>query len=146
MVFGVDFGAQKAGTTVISGIESGRLVFRRSKKQRSADKFLIGFFSKRDPALIMLDAPLSLPGVLRELPEYSDYFYRVADRELSAMSPMFLGGLTARAMKLAAKFTKIGHTVVECYPAKTGRILLGKSCQLVALIRILYRSRAGSLL
>jgi predicted nuclease with RNAse H fold len=54
---------------------------------------------------------------------YSDYFYRVADRELGAMSPMFLGGLTARAMKLKDYLEKMEMTVFETYPKHQAVIL-----------------------
>jgi uncharacterized protein len=50
---------------------------------------------------VCIDAPLSLPGVFTGLAGCDDYFYRASDRALRAMSPMFLGGLTARAMRLA---------------------------------------------
>jgi predicted nuclease with RNAse H fold len=49
--------------------------------------------------------------------EYDDYFYRAGDRLLKAMSPMFLGGLTARAMRLKRTFVQQNIEVFETYPA-----------------------------
>jgi len=39
------------------------------------------------------------------------------------MSPMFLGGLTARAMKLASTLSAQGIVVVETYPRKIAELL-----------------------
>ena len=48
---------------------------------------------------------------------FKDYHYRQSDREIGAMSPMFLGGLTARAMALASGIKAMGIAIVEVYPA-----------------------------
>jgi predicted nuclease with RNAse H fold len=69
----------------------------------------------------MIDAPLSLPGVYWLGSDYKDHFYRSCDRELKAMSPMFLGGLTARAINLTKKMN--GTEVRETYPRKLVDIL-----------------------
>jgi predicted nuclease with RNAse H fold len=42
--------------------------------------------------------------------------YRQADRVIKAMSPMFLGGLTARAMQLKSKWLLSGVAFTEVYP------------------------------
>ena len=74
------------------------------------------------PTQVFMDAPLSLPGVYRQLPGCHDYFFREADRALRAMSPLFLGGLTARAMQLAAT-TPDAITFYETYPSAVARLL-----------------------
>lgn len=117
LVAGIDFGSQLAGTTVVCREIHGALSFFRSVKGSSADLFLEKHFGEFPACLVGLDAPLSLPGVYRGLPGHTDYHYRAADRQLGAMSPMFLGGLTARAMKLKAILSTLGHTVIEVYPA-----------------------------
>ncbi len=117
LIAGVDFGSQLAGTTVLCREEGERLLIFRSLKGESADRFLEEHFKKLPPHRIGLDAPLSLPAVYRGIPGYEDYQFRKADRLLRAMSPMFLGGLTARAMKLAATLSAFGHAVIEVYPA-----------------------------
>ncbi|MGC9343758.1 MAG: hypothetical protein ACP5E3_13725, partial [Bacteroidales bacterium] len=67
---------------------------------------------------LFIDAPLSLPGVYRDPGSYDDYFYRKCDREIGAMSPMFLGGLTARAVRLKDYFEGAGLKVFEVWPTK----------------------------
>lgn len=41
----------------------------------------------------------------------------MADRQAKDMSPMFLGGLTARAIALSKEWRKLGIAVHEAYPA-----------------------------
>jgi predicted nuclease with RNAse H fold len=53
-----------------------------------------------------------------------DYFYRLADRETKAMSPMFLGGLTARAIKLRDEYLGKKIEFLETYPKKVSEILM----------------------
>ena len=138
---GVDFGSKLAGTTVICYCdEQGRLAFHESEKKRDADVFLLNHFraDMKCPAprtahykdrgemkihQVFIDAPLSLPGVYKELVDCDNYFYRKADVELKAMSPMFLGGLTARTMKLKKQLEEIGLEVYEIYPAALARKL-----------------------
>jgi predicted nuclease with RNAse H fold len=52
-----------------------------------------------------------------------DYFYRKADKSLRAMSPLFLGGLTARAMQLKHRLNQSGKEVIEFYPAALAKHL-----------------------
>lgn len=117
-IVGIDYGSKLAGTTVACFVgESGALEFRASAKGRDADKFLEIFLKNFSPQKVFIDAPLSLPGVYRKLEGFSDFFYRQADRELRAMSPMFLGGLTARAMQLQQKLYLNNMQFIETYPA-----------------------------
>ncbi len=122
---GVDYGSKLAGTTVVCTLDdsTGGVHFARSAPKTDADAFLRDCLRQSQPAMIFLDAPLSLPGVYRGLPGCTDYFYREADRQLAAMSPMFLGGLTARAMQLKATLERDGLTVHETYPAAQARRL-----------------------
>jgi hypothetical protein len=91
---GVDYGSKLAGTTVTCTLDapSGQVHFQKSAPREDADAFLRNYLLQSQPAFIFLDAPLSLPGVYRGLAGCRDYFYREADRQLGAMSPMFLGG------------------------------------------------------
>jgi len=78
---------------------------------------ILGFARQHSPSALFLDAPLSLPGVYAlKQPHHTDYFHRDCDKQLNAMSPMFLGGLTARAMKLASTLRASGVPVFETYP------------------------------
>jgi len=125
MIVGIDYGAKTAGTTVIARLyEFDKVDFHASKKGQDADQFLIDFISTHgDIWLAYIDAPLSLPKIYRNGLGEGDYFYRKADRSTGAMSPMFLGGLTARAMKLKASFKIQGIKLVETYPSKLAEVL-----------------------
>ena len=126
-LYGIDYGAKLAGTTVVAYSEGSEVRFCASAKKQDADRFLLDFFAHRPPGKIFIDAPLSLPEVYRTGAEnlqegkVPDFHYRACDRELGAMSPMFLGGLTARAMKTAFHLRKAGHKVYETYPGMAAR-------------------------
>lgn len=118
-IAGIDFGSQKAGTTAIAwkSSEECKVQIAISIKNQNADTFLQNCFNQIKPTVVAIDAPLSLPGVYRQMEGYEDYFYRQGDRIVKAMSPLFLGGLTARAMQLAATWQKTPQTtVIETYP------------------------------
>ncbi len=134
---GIDFGAKRSGTTALVHNREDRLTVLRCAKNEDADAFLersVAALSGGEAAAIYIDAPLSLPRVLHGLsadgptdaqadPAMADWFFRAADRALGAMSPMFLGGLSARAMKLAWTWRREGHTVVETWPRGMVRLL-----------------------
>ncbi len=126
-MYGVDYGSKLAGTTVVAYLseKQNKVGFTASEKNKDADLFLLNFFSLRSPGVIFLDAPLSLPTVycIPNTSPSQDYFYRQCDRELGAMSPMFLGGLTARAMKLSDRLRQDGFAVIETYPARLANLL-----------------------
>ncbi len=113
---GIDYGSKMAGTTAICFFENERLKILQSEKKKDADSFIASFFKNRDILQVFLDAPLSLPSSL--ITKKGDsYFYRLCDRELGAMSPMFLGGLTARAIRLSTQLScKYDVTFYETYP------------------------------
>jgi len=112
---GIDFGAKAAGTTVICHRERGLFHFQRSGKGGDADAWLEERVLAIRPEAIYIDAPLSLPGVY--FGKGDDHFFRLADRLAGGMSPMFLGGLTARAMRMAEQWRSSGIRVHEVYPA-----------------------------
>lgn len=117
-LLGIDYGSKLAGTTAIAWTYNRKDVFfAQSKKGGDADAFIKDKIASLQPASIHIDAPLSLPGVYKNLPGFDNYFYRQADRELGAMSPLFLGGLTARAMQLAAYLAVEKISCIEVYPA-----------------------------
>lgn len=118
MLAGIDYGSKLAGTTVICyGQSSNNLKFANAPIKQDADKYMITMLSDLMPDIICIDAPLSLPGIYSRIPDFNDYFYRESDKKLQAMSPMFLGGLTARAMKIKSIFKDINLAVFETYPA-----------------------------
>lgn len=122
-VIGIDYGSKMAGTTVIAFEEGGRIKTLQSSKKQDADRMILDVMGERAAAKIGIDAPLSLPGVYTGLAGFEDYFYRLCDRQLNAMSPMFLGGLTARAMKLKSELVSIGVELFEVYPVGRGKTL-----------------------
>ncbi len=112
---GIDYGSKLAGTTCICFRDGTRLKILQSKKGEDADLFIATWAKDHMPTHVFLDAPLSLPSVYSG--KGTDYFYREADRQVGAMSPMFLGGLTARAMRLRSLLAPANIHTVEVYPA-----------------------------
>jgi predicted nuclease with RNAse H fold len=117
---GIDYGSKLAGTTVITWLPtaSQEVYLESSQKGQDADKFILRTLASIKPEYVFIDAPLSLPGVYSiSTGNYQDYFFRQADKQLQAMSPMFLGGLTARAIKLKRELVAQQIKVYETYPA-----------------------------
>jgi predicted nuclease with RNAse H fold len=119
-IAGIDYGSKLAGTTVIAYTKEESIYLLSSKKKQDADQMIINWAENYQPEQIFIDAPISLPGVYTDPKNYNDYFYRQADRALSAMSPMFLGGLTARAMRLCTLLKPI--PVCETYPGGLAKL------------------------
>lgn len=121
---GIDYGSKMAGTTVIaSADEQGQIVFTQSQKKQDADKMIETWLSQHSIKTVFIDAPLSLPMVYKTGAPEGNYFYRKADQELRAMSPMFLGGLTARAMRLKANLNQYKCKLYEVYPGQLAKHL-----------------------
>lgn len=117
-IVGIDYGKKLAGTTVLCyNDQSGHLQCKKAAKNQDADRFLTKEIEALLPEAVFIDAPLSLPGVYRFRGSYSDYFYREGDRNLGAMSPMFLAGLTARAIRFKDAIVEtFAIPVYEVYP------------------------------
>ena len=115
---GIDYGRKFSGNTVIGYKYEDEIAFVESEKNHDADKLIVDLARQLKPEYIFLDAPLSLPRVyFNPAHEAQDYFYRQCDRDLHAMSPMFLGGMTARAIRLRHRLENEGFIVKEVYPA-----------------------------
>ncbi len=123
IIAGIDYGSKLAGTTVIALLENNAIQLLQSQKKQDADTFVLQHCQAFGIEKVFLDAPLSLPGIYRQMTGYDDYFYRQSDKLLHAMSPMFIGGLTARAMKLAHTLAAQGIEVKEIYPAHLAKLL-----------------------
>ena len=113
MICGIDFGSRKAGTTVICWYHQ-KLQLAFAEKGDDADRFLVEWVETMQPSHVFIDAPLSIPSAI--IGKGGDYMYRQCDRDLQAMSPMFLGGLTARAIRLKDLWQAQGISVHEVYP------------------------------
>jgi predicted nuclease with RNAse H fold len=124
-IVGIDYGKKLAGTTVLCYIEeNGHLHWKKAAKDQDADKFLFQEIEGLAPEAVFMDAPLSLPGVYRFGHGYDDYFYREPDRQLGAMSPMFLAGLTARAIRFKDAIAgSLAIPVYEVYPKALAQYL-----------------------
>lgn len=121
---GVDYGSKLAGTSVLAFAKNGTVHFRQTRKKEDADQALHRWIEEEKPQQVFMDAPLSLPAVYRNDQHGDDYFYRQADRALKAMSPMFLGGLTARAMRLVAGLKEnLQIDFHETYPGYLAKLL-----------------------
>jgi len=111
--FGIDYGSKLAGTTAICYNLDNQLFILNSEKKKDSDQFISEAIVELKPSAIYIDAPLSIPAAFYN--RGTNFHYRKCDRLTSAMSPMFLGGLTARAMSL-----RQGHKQYhfhECYPS-----------------------------
>ncbi len=115
-VFGIDYGSKLSGNTVIAIFKENRIFFMDVDRKVDADQFIRNAVEHFNPELVFIDAPLSLPGVYQHCEGFSDYHFRIADRETQAMSPMFLGGLAARAMQLSSWMREQSIDVKETYP------------------------------
>ena len=123
---GVDYGAKLAGSTAAAMVKNNTLQVWQSARGQDADEFLLKLIQEERPGIVFIDAPLTLPKVYSQSPYTSeaDFFYRAADREVQAMSPMFIGGLTARAIKLRTILSEQGIAMLETYPAQLAHLLL----------------------
>jgi predicted nuclease with RNAse H fold len=107
------------------------------------------------PALVVVDAPLSLPRGRASLEENTGVHFRECDRELRRLGirffPLTLGPmrvLTARGMRVARKWRREGWRVLEGYPGGA-QDLLGlprKSSGTEALQQALRRQGLGGAL
>jgi predicted nuclease with RNAse H fold len=124
-ILGIDYGSKLAGTTAITYLEENRLQTTISRKGQDADALVCKLVKSLLPEIIAIDAPLSVPaGIINS--KANNYFYRKCDKELQAMSPMFLGGLTARALKLKDQIKlEFPHIkILETYPKAQWRRIL----------------------
>lgn len=110
---GIDFGAQLSGKTVIAFLENERINLIQSTPKHNTDEWVKRFLKEYSPKMVFIDAPLSLPNAYYS--KGDNFHFRVCDVLTKAMSPMFLGGLTARAMSLKKDFPQIQF--YEVYPA-----------------------------
>lgn len=116
VLFGIDYGSKLTGNTVISIFKDSKIMFMDVDKGIDADGFILNAADHFKPTFVFIDAPLSLPGVYQKIAGCDNYHFRHADLDLKAMSPMFLGGLAARAMQLKFQLEERDVAVFETYP------------------------------
>jgi len=124
-LWGIDYGKKLSGNTVICIKSGSRVEFFQAEKNRDADRFILEQVPRHLPKRIFIDAPLTLPGAYYDPQNYNDYFFRLCDQQLGAMSPMFLGGLTARAIRMKDLLADMDIALMETYPkALAGQLRL----------------------
>ncbi|MEM8628668.1 MAG: hypothetical protein AAGF04_01125 [Chlamydiota bacterium] len=117
---GVDFGAKTRASTALTSSRGDQISAVLCPLKGDVDAWLYAHIKKIRAAHVFLDAPLSLPRIYFDPADlHSSHHFRQVDRDLGAMSPLFLGGLTARAIALKASLEKIGVACYETYPAAT---------------------------
>jgi uncharacterized protein len=117
MIAGIDYGSKMSGYTAIAIEDDESILILSSEKDKDADHWLERVLEQYPVELVYIDAPLSLPAAYYG--KGADFMYRHCDRATKAMSPMFLGGLTARAMRLAHALKHRNVSFREVYPAQT---------------------------
>lgn len=125
---GIDYGTKTSGNTVICYHDGQCLLFFDALK-KDADSFIFEWMHQ-NPLVsnLFLDAPLSLPAVYFRRAGFVNYHYRQCDLALKAMSPLFLGGLTARAIELTQKLSSaLNIKTYEVYPKALAQLWLGNS-------------------
>ena len=122
-IVGINYGYKYSGTTVICYNTFHEVRFILSSKNSDADTFIMNEVLHIDPDIVLINAPLSLPGVYKHINGYADYFFRKCDSEMQAVSPMFVGGLTARAIGLKKQLNDFGFQVFETYPRQMLELL-----------------------
>ena len=125
-IMGIDYGSKLAGTTAAAMLVDNSLRIWQSDRGQNADEWLLKLINSLQPKVIYIDAPLTLPKVYVKgvYTASEEYFYRACDKEVNAMSPMFIGGLTARAIKFKATLSESGIAVLETYPSQLAKLLL----------------------
>lgn len=122
---GVDYGAKLSGNTAVAVLKKGKVELFKTKVKENADDFIVEVLSKHQVKMVFIDAPLSLPRSYQGIKEETEpeFFYRQCDKETGAMSPLFLGGLTARAIALKYCLNRKEIEVYETYPSYLCRLL-----------------------
>jgi len=114
--------------------DTGACLFRSPRRLRAvilhSDREVRDFVESARPALVVIDAPLSLPRGRRTIEDRSGPHLRACDRELLRRRvpffPLTLGPmrmLTVRGMRLARGLARRGFSVVEGYPGGAQDIL-----------------------
>jgi predicted nuclease with RNAse H fold len=125
VIAGVDYGAKLSGNTAVAVLKKGKVELFKTKVKENADDFIVEVLSKHQVKMVFIDAPLSLPRSYQGIKEETEpeFFYRQCDKETGAMSPLFLGGLTARAIALKYLLNRKEIEVYETYPSYLCRLL-----------------------
>lgn len=132
-MFGINFSSKLSGNTVICLLSKNKIFFIDVDEDVDADIFIYNAAKHFQPEIIFLNAPLSIPGVFRSVNSCCDHQYRQADKEICGISPMIIGGVTARAMELKQKLesefnTKVYETSSKAQAENYGLLTKGFKC------------------
>jgi len=104
------------GVCVLIGWRASHLILH-------ADEEILGYVQKKRPALVAIDAPLSLPPGRKSIHERGSQHFRLCDEELQKRKipffPITLGPmrmLTERGISLKNSLEEMGFRVIEIYP------------------------------
>jgi predicted nuclease with RNAse H fold len=122
-ILGIDLGNKASGNTALCFLNQNELQYIQPKKKQDELSIILETIEKHSIHLICIDAPLTLPAVYFQTPEFNDYMYRECDKLCKAMSPMFIGAFTARAIQLKNMLEHKKLQVIEVYPKKLIEIL-----------------------
>lgn len=115
-ILGIDLGNKASGNTALCFLNQNQLQFIQPAKKVDELNIILEIIKKHNIHLVCIDAPLTLPAVYYQTPEFNDYMYRQCDKICKAMSPMFVGAFTARAIQLKNMLEDKKLQVIEVYP------------------------------
>lgn len=122
-ILGIDLGNKGSGNTALCYLSKNTLHFKQTKKGEDELSAILDIIKQHAIKLVSIDAPLSFPGVYFNKQKFTDYQYRECDKLCKAMSPMFIGAFTARAIQLKDILEENKIEVIEVYPKKLVEIL-----------------------
>lgn len=115
-ILGIDLGNKGSGNTALCFLNQNQLQFIQPTIKDDELNIILEIIKKHNIHLVCIDAPLTLPAVYYQTPEFNDYMYRQCDKICKAMSPMFVGAFTARAIQLKNILENKKLQVIEVYP------------------------------
>ena len=84
VIVGIDYGS-KTSVFLVPPSFMMAVFHAPSDQNKDADKWLKELLEPLKPNVIGIDAPLSIPGALREIDGFTNYHYRIADLEAKAI-------------------------------------------------------------
>lgn len=119
IIIGIDLAGsprRPTGVCVLCGLKAQTQVL-------CSDEEILALIRQAQPALVPIDAPLTLPPGRRTIQDRNGEHYRECDRELQRRGlrffPITLGPmrmLTERGLRLRAAIEALGYRAIECFP------------------------------
>ncbi|MCH8555192.1 MAG: hypothetical protein LAT76_08545 [Schleiferiaceae bacterium] len=118
---GVSLGGKYTGDSALAIYSNGQILIVQPDEGVDSDAFSTQVIEQFAPEIITIDAPITIPGALTKTSGCFDYHFRQADKECGCISPMIIGGRTARAIELKSVWEKLGKEVYETSPRLLAR-------------------------